>query len=113
MAYLVGIAQGEELAGSEVVLEILFGLFVPVDLDIADGEIISVRGGCIAIACDWQIERDHVLADTQSPNGMNAQSFIVRFGRGKRDCLRCPVRKRGAPVARVLKRGQQVGKDRL
>src|SRR5215467_12452776 len=105
MAYLVGITQGKELAWSEVVLEILLVLFVAVDLNVTDGEVVSVRGGCIAIAGDGQIKRNHVLADTQSADGMNAQSLVVRFGCRERDRLRCPVRKRGAPVARVLKSG--------
>src|SRR6476646_7666222 len=77
MANFIGIAQGEELARSEVVLEILLGLFVAVDLDVADGEVVSVRGGCIAIAGDGQIKGNHVFADTQSAYGMNAQSLVV------------------------------------
>ncbi len=41
-AHLVSVAQGEELASSEVVLEVLFVLFVTVNLHVADGEVIPV-----------------------------------------------------------------------
>src|SRR5258708_10830622 len=44
---------------------------------------------------------------------MNTQSFVIRLGRGERNCLGGSVGQRGAPVAWVLKRRQQVGQDRL
>src|ERR1700741_1587389 len=49
-ADLVGITQGQELPGSEVVLEILLGFFVAIDLHISDGEKTSVGWRCVPVA---------------------------------------------------------------